>query len=131
MTIKHYTEKLFEKVTSVATSILGSSITFILALMLVIFWWARHKIIGGDLHENIGDLIFGITFISLFVIQKSFNKFSASLHLKLNELISSHEPANNAVIDLAEKTETEITALSAEYTELVEIIKEVKDEIHS
>jgi low affinity Fe/Cu permease len=97
----------------------------------VLFWWSRHKIIGGDIHENIGDLIFGITFLSLFIIQKFFNKFSATLHLKLNELISSHEPASNAVIDLAEKTESEITALSNEYTELAEIVKEVKAEIEA
>jgi low affinity Fe/Cu permease len=49
----------------------------------------------------------------------------------LNELISSHEPSRNAVIDLAEKTESEITALSNEYTELSEIVKEVKAEIEA
>ncbi len=131
MTIKHFSEKTFEKVTSTATAILGSSISFVLALLLVLFWWGNHIILDGDLQENIGDFIFGITFISLFVIQKSFNKFSATLHLKLNELISSHEPASNTVIDLAEKTESEITALSKEYSELAEIVREVKAEIET
>jgi low affinity Fe/Cu permease len=66
----------------------------------------------------IGDLFLGVTFLCLFLIQKSVNRFSATLHLKLNELVSSNETASNTVIDLAGKTETEIMALSAEYSEL-------------
>jgi low affinity Fe/Cu permease len=75
-------------------------------------------------------MIFGITFLSLFIIQKSFNKYSALVHLKINELISSHEPANNSVMNTAEKTETEIWDLSKEYIkesideEIDDIIKE-------
>ena len=69
------------------------------------------------MHQNIGDFIFGTTFLSLFIIQKSFNKYSALLHLKVNELISSHETANNSVMDTNEKTEKEITELAKEYIE--------------
>ena len=58
-----------------------------------------------------------------FIIQKSFNRFSASLHLKVNELVASHEPASNSVINAEEKTEHEITQLSKEYTELAEWVK--------
>ncbi|WP_333600768.1 low affinity iron permease family protein [Flavobacterium sp.] len=113
-------EKVFEKLTTIATKILGNSITFILALCLVLFWWTRGLFISSDLHQNIGDFIFGITFLSLFIIQKSFNRYSALVHLKMNELISSHETANNAVMDDSEKTEHEIRALSKEYLETEE-----------
>lgn len=82
-----------------------------------------------DIHQIIGDIIFGITFLSLFIIQKSFNKFSGSLHLKVNELVSSHEPAKNSVINAEEKTEREITELSREYTDLAEQVKEMEREI--
>lgn len=68
-----------------------------------------------DIHYSIGDLILGITFLSLFMIQKSFNRFSASLHLKLNELVASHEPANNKLINIEQKTEFELNELSKEY----------------
>jgi low affinity Fe/Cu permease len=64
----------------------------------------------------------------LFIIQKSFIHFSASLHLKVNELVASHKAASNAVINAEEKTEDEITELSKEYAELVEEIKEKKEE---
>ncbi len=119
-------ELIFEKLTSIATRILGNAITFIIAFILVIFWWSTNLFTSKDMHQNIGDIIFGTTFLSLFVIQKSFNRYSALVHLKINELISSHEPANNSVMNTAEKTEQEIRELSKEYidVEIEEIIRE-------
>jgi low affinity Fe/Cu permease len=127
--IYSFTEKIFEKLVSMATSILGNSITFIFAFCLVLFWWINNLFTTRDVHQIIGDIIFGVTFLSLFIIQKSFNRFSGSLHLKINELVSSHEPANNSVINAEEKTEREITELSREYAELAEQVKEIEDEI--
>ena len=123
-----FTEKIFEQLVSLATSILGNSITFILAFCLVLFWWINNLFTTQDIHQIIGDIIFGTTFLSMFIIQKSFNKFSGSLHLKVNELVSSHEPANNSVINAEVKTEREITELSKEYAELAEQVKVLEDE---
>ena len=127
--IYDHTENLFEKLVSVATSILGNSISFLIALCLVLFWWVNSFFTETDIHLIIGDIIFGITFLSLFIIQKSFNRFSASLHLKINELISSHDTANNAVLNAEIKTEKEITELSKEYSELAEQIVELDQEL--
>jgi low affinity Fe/Cu permease len=114
----------FEKLVSLATFILGNSVTFILAFATVIFWITNRMFYTQDIHHMVGDLILGVTFLSLFIIQKSFNRFSASLHLKVNELVASHEQANNSVINLEQKTEAEIKELTKEYTELAEIIEE-------
>ena len=46
----------------------------------------------------------------------------------MNELIASHEPASNSVINAEEKTEHEITELSKEYVELAERIKKEDEE---
>jgi len=119
-----YIEKGFEKLTSVAIAILGNSISFIVALIIVIFWLTNKQFFNQDIHYCIGDIILGVAFLSLFIIQKSFNRFSKSLHLKVNELVASHEPANNAVIHAEEKTEHEINILSKEYSEMDEQIKE-------
>ena len=124
--ISRYTEKGFAKLVSFAIALLGNSITFIIALCLVIFWLSNKKFYTQDIHSCIGDVILGVAFLSLFIIQKSFNRFSASLHLKVNELVASHEPANNAVINLERKTEQEITELTKEYDELSELAKENK-----
>jgi len=80
-----------------------------------------------DVHYKIGDVILGVAFLSLFIIQKSFNRFSASLHLKVNELVASHERASNTVINAESKTDDEITILSQEYIELAVLAKVEKD----
>lgn len=115
-------ETAFEKLTSMATAVLGNSITFILACCVVIFWWGNSYFYKADIHMMIGDGIFGTTFLSLFIIQKSFNRFSALLHLKINELVASHETANNSVMSASEKTEREIKELSLEYLQKEEEI---------
>lgn len=127
--IYSYTEKIFEKLTSLATAILGNSITFLLALCLVLFWWINNIFTTKDIHQIIGDIIFGITFLSLFIIQKSFNRFSGSIHLKINELLSSHEPASNSVINAEVKSEQEIIELSKEYADLADQVKDLSGEL--
>ena len=72
-------------------------------------------------------MILGITFLSLFIIQKSFNRFSASIHIKINELLASHNPARNALINVEEKSESELTELSKGYSDLAMQGKEDED----
>jgi low affinity Fe/Cu permease len=127
--VYRHMERGFERLTSYAIAILGNSITFIIALCTVIYWLSNKRFFIQDIHSQIGDIILGVAFLSLFIIQKSFNRFSASLHLKVNELVASHEPANNSVMNAEEKTEHELTILSKEYSELIEPVKEKKEEI--
>ena len=117
-------ENGFEKFASLAISVLGNSITFILAFCVVAFWLTDKEFSHQDTHAQITDVILGVAFLSLFIIQKSFNRFSASLHLKLNELVASHKPASNAVINLEKKTEHEIAELTKEYEDLADKIEE-------
>jgi low affinity Fe/Cu permease len=127
--IYRHTESGFEKIATLAIALLGNSVTFIAALCLVLFWFSTPGLYNQDIHAIIGDLILGIAFLSLFVIQKSFNRFSASIQLKVNELLASHIPAKNAVINVENKTEHEIKELSKEYAELAELAKEMEEEL--
>jgi len=122
------TENGFEKLVSFAIAVLGNSVTFIVALCVVIYWLTNKQFYQQDIHAVISDILLGIAFLSLFIIQKSSNRLSASLHLKVNELLASHEPASNAVINLEKKTEHELTQLSKEYADLAEQIKENIDD---
>ena len=72
------------------------------------------------LNDIVRDYIFGATFLTLFIIQKSFNHFSASLHIKLNELVSSNKYANNAVLNVETKTEHEIKEIIRDYSDLID-----------
>jgi low affinity Fe/Cu permease len=122
------TERGFEKLTSIAISILGNSITFGIAVITVIFWLTNKLFYAQDMNERIGDIIQGVTFLSLFIIQKSFKRFSVSLHVKVNELVASHEPASNDVINMGEKTDRDLTALLNTYAELHATDKISKEE---
>ena len=114
----------FERLTSIVLSVLGNSITFMIALVTVVFWLTQEEFYKQDLHDCIGDVFMAITFLAFFMIQKWFNHFSAALHLKLNELVSSHDNASNAVINIEHKTEEEIKEIAKEYIELVEQLSE-------
>jgi low affinity Fe/Cu permease len=117
-------ENRFERLTSIVLSILGNSITFVIALITVAFWLSQKEFYTQNLHECIGDVFSAITFLAFFMIQKWFNHFSAALHLKLNELVSSHDNASNAVINIEHKTEEEIKEIAKEYAEIVELLNE-------
>jgi low affinity Fe/Cu permease len=125
-TIYRQIELSFERLTSNATNVMGNSITFIFAVGLVVYWLSDQRFHEQELHTSIGEIILSITFLSMFIIQKAFNRFSGSLHLKVNELVLSHEPANNAVLNAEEKTEVEIIELSKEYVELAELKRKIE-----
>lgn len=125
MTVYRNIETIFEKVTNLAVSILGNSITFILAFSLVIYWLASGDFFTQGKHESIRDIVHAITFLSVFIIQKSFNRHSALLHLKVNQLVSSHEPASNVVLHAESMTEHEIIGMAKEHAEL--LVEEVDE----
>ena len=120
-------EAKFEKLSYIVMTILGNSITFIAALCLVIAWFFSKEFYHQSIHKSIGDIILGITFLSLFVIQKTFNRFSISLQIKLNELVASNDRANNEIINIEEKTEHELSELTKEYAELAGLAKTIEN----
>lgn len=117
-------ERGFEKFSLAATRVLGNSITFIIALGLVIRYFTDEKVYTQPRHKTIMDIIFSVTFLSIFIIQKSVNRFSAALHLKMNELVASHDNASNRIINIEEKSEEEIRALAKHYTTIAEKVKD-------
>ncbi len=127
--IYRHIENVFEKVVTLATLILGNHITFIIALGTVIYFLSNKQFYRQDIHYCIGDIILGVTFLSLFIIQKAFNRFSAALHLKVNELVASHEPASNSIINVEKKTEHEISLLSKEYSDLAQQVEDLKEKV--
>jgi low affinity Fe/Cu permease len=113
-------ERYFEKLTSAVTAVLGNSISFLVAFFTVIYFLTNEEFYSQSLHKCLGEAFLAISFLSLFIIQKAFNRFSGSLHLKVNELVASTETANNSVINVEHKTEKEVIELQKEFTELVE-----------
>ena len=94
-------------------------------LGITTYWFCNKQFYTQNIHDSIRDVIVGISFLSLFIIQKTFNRFSGALHLKLNELVASNIKANNAIINVEEKTEREILELTKDYAEIAELAKEI------
>ena len=124
-------EKWFEKLVSFATRIFGNSLTFIVAFGIVLMYITSPKFYRQDSHDCIKDIILCVTFLSFFIIQKSVNRFSVALHLKMNELVAAHENASNKMINVEVKSEQELQELSQHYSTLVEKIKDSGDKTTS
>jgi low affinity Fe/Cu permease len=59
----------------------------------------------------------------VFLIQRTQNKDSQALHLKLNELVAAMKGASNRLINVEGLTEDEIKTLHEHYGKLVELAK--------
>lgn len=120
-------EIIFEKLTYFMSKILGSSVTFAFAFSMIVFWFLNRSYHNFDINEIIRDFLHGFTFLSLFVIQKEFSKFSGSLHLKVNELVATTDSASNTLLNVESKTEDEINTLQKEYALLADKIENQAD----
>jgi low affinity Fe/Cu permease len=66
---------------------------------------------------NTGTTI--VTFLMVFLIQRTQNKDSLAVQLKLNELVAAVEGASNRLIDVEDLTEEELRILHRHYAKLV------------
>ena len=112
-------ENFFEKMANATSTWLGNSLVFIGALLLVVFWFCVHDWSKISLSTTIGDIILSITFLSFFIIQRTFTHFSLALHLKVNELVAAQENARNEIIKAEKKTGEEIAELGKEHDRIV------------
>ena len=103
----------------------GSSQAFGMAVAVVILW----ALLGPVFHFsdtwqlviNTGTTI--VTFLMVFLIQRSQNKDSLAIHLKLNEIVAVLQGASNRLINVEDLTEQEVATLHRHYRTLAEIAK--------
>lgn len=120
---------LFERFANAATKFTGSSPAFIAATAVVFLWAVTGPLFNysetWQLVINTGTTI--ITFLMVFLIQKSQNKDSKAIQLKLNELIAAHERASNRMVDIEDLTEAELDQLHQFYVTLSALAKKETD----
>lgn len=116
-------KQFFENFASKASKAVGSPYAFITALSLVIVWAISGPFFGfsetWQLVINTGTTI--ITFLMVFLIQKSQNKDSLAIQLKLNELVASNEQSSNRLVDIESMTEAEMMIVQKYYQKLSEL----------
>ncbi len=122
--IYHSVENSFEKFSGYVLSVLGNSITFIIALVLVVYWLLNKSFFEEPWRDQVRDVILSVTFISFFIIQKTFNHFSKAMHIKLNELVSAHDNASNNIVNVEQKSEIELKEIAKDYANIAEEKKE-------
>ncbi|HEY9197249.1 MAG TPA: low affinity iron permease family protein [Mucilaginibacter sp.] len=122
-------KNLFEKFADWATLATGSSAAFIGAMLVIVIWGVTgplfHYSDTWQLVINTGTTI--ITFLMVFLIQKSQNKDSKAIHMKLNELIASHEGTSNRMVNIENLSEEELDRLHQFYIELSRLAKKEDD----
>lgn len=115
----------FERFASLVTRATGSTSAFIIAFVLVMIWGATgplfHYSEAWQMVINTGTTI--ITFLMVFLIQKSQNKDSLAIQLKLNELVAAHEFASNRLVNVENMTEDELKIIQKYYNKLSQFTK--------
>src|SRR6476661_4698045 len=116
----------FERFANKMTTFTGSSTAFTSAVLIVLIWAASGPLFDfsetWQLVINTGTTI--ITFLMVFLIQKTQNKDSLALHLKLNELVASSRFASNRLVDVEDLTEEELEILKKYYMKLSDLSEE-------
>lgn len=126
---KKLNKSFFERFANAATKATGSSAAFIIAASVIIAWAGTGPLFKysetWQLIINTGTTI--VTFLMVFLIQKSQNKDSKAIHLKLNELIAAQEGASNRIVDVEDLTEEEIDQLQKFYSKLAKLAQKDND----
>lgn len=129
MKIRKKRKNYFERFANWATIATGSSAAFITAAGLIIVWGVTGPIFNysetWQLVINTGTTI--VTFLMVFLIQKSQNKDSKAIHLKLNEILASHQGASNRMVNLEDLSEKELDQLHKFYVQLSDLAEEEDD----
>ncbi len=119
----------FERFAGYVTVKTGSTGAFISAVAIVLIWLVTGPIFHysdtWQLVINTGTTI--ITFLMVFLIQKSQNKDSVSMQIKLNELVAVNEKASNNLIDVESMSEEELRTIQKYFTILAEKAKRNHD----
>ncbi|TFF35927.1 low affinity iron permease family protein [Mucilaginibacter psychrotolerans] len=125
----HKNKNLFERFANWATTATGSSAAFIIAAAIIIIWLVTGPIFQysntWQLIINTGTTI--VTFLMVFLIQKTQNKDSKAIHLKLNELLASHQGASNRMVVIEDLSEKELDQLHKFYVKLSDLAEKEDD----
>jgi low affinity Fe/Cu permease len=118
-------ESPLERFATRATELAGSTASFMTALAVVVVWGLTgplfHYSDTWQLWINTGTTI--MTFLMVFLIQRTQNKDALAVQLKLNEIVAAFEGASNRLISVEDLSEQELHVLHEHYRTLVEMAK--------
>jgi len=111
---------LTERFACAATTWTGSNVAFLSAIAIIAIWGATgplfHYSDTWQLVINTGTTI--ITFLMVFLIQRTQNKESLAMQLKINEVVAALKGASNRLISVEDLSEAELQQLHSRYVAL-------------
>jgi low affinity Fe/Cu permease len=117
--------RALERLATGVTQWTGTTTAFALAFGIILVWLLSGPVFAysdtWQLVINTGTTI--ITFLMVFLIQRSQNKDSLAIHLKLNELVAAVNGASNRLIEVESLSEEELHVLRQHYHSLVSMAK--------
>jgi low affinity Fe/Cu permease len=113
---------LLEWVAQKVTRWVGTSWAFILAAGLTAAWLVTGPIFRySDTWQLVMNTVSSIvTFLMVFLIQRSQNKDSLAMQVKLNELLAAQRGASNRLINIEDLSEEEVRDLHRRFQQLAE-----------
>lgn len=116
---------LLERLSTSVARATGTSPAFGIALLVIVVWAATgplfHFSDTWQLVINTGTTI--VTFLMVFLIQRSQNKDSKAIHMKLDEIVAALHGASNRLIEAQNLSEEELGVLEKHYARLVEMAR--------
>jgi low affinity Fe/Cu permease len=127
--LRHVNERL-EHLSRFVTTWAGSSWAFGIALLVVSAWIVTGPIFHfsdtWQLVINTGTTI--VTFLMVFLIQRSQNKDALAIQVKLDELLASQQGASNRLINVEDWSEEDIADLHQRFARLAERLEQAADD---
>jgi len=115
----------FERFAHSVSRCAGSTAAFLTALGLILLWLTLgpvfHHSSTWQLAVNTGTTV--VTFLMVFVIQRSQNKEALAVQLKLNEIVAALQGASNRLVNVEDMSEGDLEVLHSHYRSLAEMAK--------
>ena len=125
----HKRSPVAERIAARVTEWVGSSKGMTAAVAVIVVWAAVGPVFGWSdtwqLAINTGTTI--VTFLMVFLIQRTQNKDGLAIQLKLNELVASMHGCSNRLIEVEDLSEAELHVLREHYRRLVEMARDDLD----
>ena len=119
----------FERFAHAISRFAGSTAAFLIALGLIVLWLVLgpvfHYSSTWRLAVNTGTTV--ITFLMVFLIQRSQNKEALAVQLKLNEVVAALQGASNRLVNVEDLEEADLEVLHSHYRSLAEMAKREGD----
>jgi len=119
----------FERFAHAVSRFVGSTTAFLIALGLILLWIALgpvfHYSSTWQLAVNTGTTI--VTFLMVFIIQRTQNKEALAVQLKLNEVVAALQGASNRLVNVEDMEEADLEVLHSHYRSLADMAKHEGD----